>query len=61
MSAPPAGPHLDGRFESGYTGVFELICPSRGDHRYLDHSEVPQLQWLRGPRTFQMGPVAYQF
>jgi hypothetical protein len=43
---------VDGRMEGGYTGVYELICPSCGDHPYLDYSEVPpRLQRLRGPRT----------
>ena len=42
---------VDGRFEGGYTDLFELICPDCGDHSYLDYSEVPsRLQWLRGPR-----------
>jgi hypothetical protein len=51
---------VDGRFEGGYTGVFELICPGCGDHPYLDYSEVPpRLQWLRGPRTLQMALVVY--
>jgi hypothetical protein len=26
----------DGRFEGGYTDLFELICPGCGDHPYLD-------------------------
>ncbi len=51
---------LDGRFEGGYTDVFEVICPSCGDHPYLDYSEVaPRLQWLRGPRTLQAALAAY--
>ena len=51
---------VDGRTEGGYTGVFELICPSCGDHPYLDYSEVTsQLQRLRGPRTLQAGLAAY--
>jgi len=40
----------DGRVEGGYTDVYELICPSCGDHLDLDYSEIsPRLQWLRGP------------
>ncbi len=51
---------LDGRFEGGYTDVFEVICPGCGDHPYLDYSEVaPRLQWLRGPRTLQAALAAY--
>jgi hypothetical protein len=51
---------VDGRFEGGYTGVFELICPACGDHPYLDYSEVaPRIQWLRGPRTLEAALVAY--
>jgi hypothetical protein len=51
---------VDGRFEGGYTGLFELICPGCGDHPYLDYSEVPpRLQRLRGPRTLQMALVEY--
>ena len=50
----------DGRFEGGYTGLFELICPGCGDHPYLDYSEIPpRLQWLRGPRTLEAALVAY--
>ncbi len=42
---------VDGRSEGGYIDLFELICPSCGDHPDLDYSEVPpRLQWLRGPR-----------
>lgn len=51
---------VDGRFEGGYTGLFELICPGCGDHPYLDYSEItPRLQWLRGPRTLQAALAAY--
>jgi len=51
---------LDGRFEGGYTDAFEVICPSCGDHPYLDYSEVaPRLQWLRGPRTLQAALAVY--
>ena len=50
----------DGRFNGDHTGLFELICPSCGDHPYLDYSEIPaRLQWLRGPRTLQAALVAY--
>jgi hypothetical protein len=49
-----------GRFDGGYTGLFELICPGCGDHPYLDYSEIPpRLQWLRGPRTLEAALVAY--
>ena len=51
---------VDGRFKGGYTDVFEVICPSCGDHPYLDYSEVPpQLQWLRGPYPLQAALAAY--
>lgn len=51
---------LDGRFEGGYTDVFEVICPSCGDHPYLDYSEVAsRLQWLRGPRPLQAALAVY--
>jgi len=51
---------VDGRFEGGYTGVFELICPACGDHPYLDYSEVPpRIQWLRGPRPLEAALVTY--
>jgi len=51
---------VDGRFEGGYTGVFELICPGCGDHPYLDYSEAPpRLQWLRGPRPLEAALSAY--
>jgi hypothetical protein len=51
---------VDGRFEGGYTDVFELICPSCGDHPYLDYSEIPpRLQRLRGPRTLEAALAAY--
>jgi hypothetical protein len=51
---------VDGRFEGGYTGLFELICPGCGDHPYLDYSEMPpRLQWLRGPRPLEPALAAY--
>jgi len=51
---------VNGRFEGGYTGLFEVICPGCGDHPYLDYSEVPpRLQWLRGPRTLQGALAVY--
>jgi hypothetical protein len=51
---------VDGRFQGGYTDLYELICPSCGDHPYLDYSEVPpQLQWLRGPHRLEAGLAAY--
>jgi hypothetical protein len=31
---------VDGRFEGGWTGVYEIVCPDCGDHRDLDYSEV---------------------
>lgn len=40
----------DGRAEGGYTDMYELVCPSCGDHPDLDYSAIsPRLQWLRGP------------
>ena len=40
---------VDGRVEGGYTSMYELICPSCGDHRELDYLEIsPRLQRLRG-------------
>jgi len=51
---------VDGRFEGGYTEVFEVICPGCGDHPYLDYSEVPpRLQRLRGPRPQRAALAAY--
>lgn len=51
---------VDGRFEGGYTDLFELICPGCGDHSYLDYSETPpRLQWLRGPRPLEAALAAY--
>jgi len=41
---------VGGRVEGGYTDMYELVCPSCGDHPDLDYSEIsPRLQWLRGP------------
>jgi hypothetical protein len=51
---------VDGRFEGGYTSVFEFICPGCGDNPYVDYSEVPpQLQWLRGPYTVEAALEAW--
>jgi hypothetical protein len=51
---------VDGCFEGGYTGGYELICPDCGDDPYLDYSEVSwRLQWLRGPYTLEAGLAAY--
>jgi hypothetical protein len=51
---------VDGRFEGGYTGLFELICPGCGDHPYLDAAEIsPHLQRLRGPRPLAATLAAY--
>ena len=51
---------VDGRFEGGYTGLFELICPGCGDHPYLDYQEIPsRLQWLRGPRSLKAALAVY--
>jgi DNA-binding CsgD family transcriptional regulator len=52
---------VEGRIEGGYTRVFEIICPSCGDHPYLDFAEVsPRLRWLRGPYTLKVGLAAYE-
>ena len=51
---------VDGRFEGGNTGMFELICPDCGDRRDLDYSEVSwRLQWLRGPYRLEAGLAAF--
>ena len=51
---------VDGRFNGGYTDLFELICPGCGDHPYLDYSDAPpRLQWLRGPRPLEAALAAY--
>jgi hypothetical protein len=52
---------VEGRAEGGYRDLFELICPSCGDHPYLDYTQVsPRLQRLRGPRTLMAGLAAYE-
>jgi hypothetical protein len=52
---------VDGRMEGGPTGAFELICPSCGDHRYLDYAEVsPRLQRIRGPYPLKAAVRAYE-
>jgi len=34
--------------------MYELICPSCGDHPGLDYSAISlRLQWLRGPYTLE--------
>lgn len=49
-----------GHFEGGYADEFEIICPSCGDHPYLDYSEVaPWLQLLRGPYPLEAALAAY--
>ena len=51
---------VDGRFEGGYTAVYEFICPGCGDNPYVDYSEIPSLlQWLRGPFTLEAALEAY--
>lgn len=51
---------VDGRFEGGYTDMFELICPSCGDHADLEYAGVPlRLQRLRGPRLLEAALAAY--
>ena len=51
---------VDGRVEGGYTDVYELICPSCGDHRDLNYSEIsPRLQWLRGPYRLEAGLAVF--
>jgi hypothetical protein len=52
---------VDGRMEGGYTDVYELICPSCGDHPYLDFVDVPaQLQRLRGSYVLAAAVAAYE-
>jgi hypothetical protein len=51
---------VDGRVEGGYIGMYELICPSCGDHPGLDYSQIsPRLQWLRGPYTLEAALAAF--
>jgi len=51
---------VDGQVEGGYTDMYELICPSCGDHRDLNYSQVsPQLQWLRGPHRLEAGLAVF--
>jgi hypothetical protein len=51
---------VDGRIEGGYTDVYELICPSCGDHPDLNYSEIsPRLQWLRGPHRLEAGLAVF--
>jgi hypothetical protein len=52
---------VDGRIEGGYSDRYELVCPSCGDHPYMDYADLPQwLQHLRGPRTLQAAVAAYE-
>jgi hypothetical protein len=52
---------VDGCVEGGYTDAYELICPSCGDHPYVDFVDVPaQLQWLRGPYELAAALAAYE-
>jgi hypothetical protein len=52
---------VEGRRESGYTSVFEVICCDCGDYPDLDYSEVSaRLQRLRGPYTLREGLAAYE-
>jgi hypothetical protein len=47
--------------EGGYTDAYELICPSCGDHPYLDFDDVPaQLQRLRGSYELAAALAAYE-
>ena len=51
---------VDGRAEGGYNEVFEVICPSCGDHLDLNYSEIsPRLQWLRGPHQLEAGLAVF--
>ena len=51
---------VDGRVKGGYTGMYEVICPSCGDHSYLDYSEIsPRLQSLRGPYRLEAGLAVF--
>jgi hypothetical protein len=47
--------------EGGYSDTYELICPSCGDHPYLDFVDIPaQLQRLRGPYVLAAALAAYE-
>ncbi len=51
---------VDGRVEGGYTSMYELICPSCGDHPELDYLEIsPRLQRLRGPYGLEAALAAF--
>jgi hypothetical protein len=51
---------VDGRVDGGYTGMYEVICPSCGDDPQLDYSQVPsRLQGLRGPHPLAAALAAY--
>ncbi len=51
---------VDGRFEGGYTGLFEIICCYCGDHPDLDYREAPpELQQIRGPYPIAAGAEAF--
>jgi hypothetical protein len=51
---------VDGRAEGGSNEAYEVICPSCGDNRDLNYSEIsPGLQWLRGPHTLEKGLALY--
>jgi hypothetical protein len=49
---------VDGRFEGGYTDVFEPVCPGCCDHPYLDYPEIPPRLQLRGPRPLEAALAA---
>jgi hypothetical protein len=52
---------VDGRIEGGYTGAFELICPSCADRPCLDYPKVsPMRQQIRGPYPLEAGLTAYE-
>ena len=51
---------VDGQPESGYTGMYEIICCDCGDHTDLDYRDVPpRLQRIRGPYPIAAGIDAY--
>jgi hypothetical protein len=51
---------VEGRPDSGYTDVYELICCGCGDDPDLDYRDVsPRLQRIRGPYQFSAGIAAY--